>query len=145
MIDMTTGALYFDDQLCIGPDTSLKTIETIPEIRRAPSVLGRTQLGIGIHQFGGCSFGVGVIFIHSKLAQIILQCLNAEGVDDSAWNIENEKRRKVFHDSWIARTLTNYDRIERTVMTSTVRYIWGSVSSTLDVKGVQAIILIEYA
>lgn len=145
MIDVNSGTVVFDDNLRIDAHTPLEKIETMPNIRPAPSILGKTQLSVGMHTACGHHWGVGVVYVHSKLTQIGLQCQSVDGIESTTWNLENEKRRKLFHDAWVNKTCSSRNsKAEQSVFSLIFKFPWGTVSSLLDIKGVQAIILINF-
>lgn len=144
MINLNFGAVTFNDGLTLEAQTTLSNVEKISGAKLALSVPGRTQLSIGTHSIDGKNWGVGVVFIQSKLNQILLQCLDADGVDSSAWNLENEKLRKNTHDVILKRDCSLNNNVEQSLSSTTYKFEWGKVSSLLDIRGVQALILVEY-
>jgi hypothetical protein len=145
MIDTNSGAIAFDDQLNINSQTRLAEMEAISKINSAPSQPGRTQLSIGSRLFQGGIWGVGLVFNERILSQIWLQCLNADGVDTKTWSLENEKLRKVTHDMAVKKICSSSGNPVQSASSLTYEFSWGSISSVLDVRGVQALVLVEYS
>ena len=146
MIDTFTGSVAFDDGLHIKKSTPLSLIKHLPSVRSTSTAAGRDELSAGVHRLGHAEWGVGTIFVSGKLHQIWLQYLNAPNVNKNILEMQNEITRKHAHDE-ILMQLT----FDKTPSTSAPRhtpfvinYLWGSLSSVLDVRGVQALIVIEY-
>jgi len=144
MININSGAVIFDDHLSIDSQTQFSQMEDIPGAKVSASVAGRAQLSLGAHTVEGESWGVGVVFIQTKLSQIWLQCLSADGVDTTAWSLENEKIRKATHDVVVKRLCSSIGSAVQTTSSLVYKFPWGKVSSVLDIRGVQALILVEY-
>ena len=90
------------------------------------------------------SWGVGLVFGQERLSQIWLQCLSADGIDAKTWSLENEKLRKVAHDLVVnTMCLSTGDGVQ-SASSLAYKFPWGTISSTLDVRGVQALVLVEY-
>lgn len=144
MININSGAIVFEDHLRVDSQTQFSKMEDMPCAKVFASVAGRTQLSIGAHTVEGKCWGVGVVFVQAKLSQIWLQCLNADGVDVTAWSLENEKIRKATHDIVVKKQCSSTGSVVETTSTLVYKFPWGKVSSILDIRGVQALILVEY-
>ena len=144
MINFDSGFIVFDDSLSIDKLSSLYKLENIPSAKSAPSIAGRTQLSLGSHPSQGKNWGVGVTFVDSKLNQVGLMCLNVKGIDDTAWSLESEKMRKMAHDSLLVEWCSKGVLLEHDISSLKYKFPWGKVSSVLDIRGVQALILVEY-
>jgi hypothetical protein len=142
VINTVTGEISFDD-LKISHSVSLSEIHVIFNTGSTWSMGGRTQLSLGVHFVEGVRWGVGVIFANSKLSQVWLQLLDAPGVDSSAWSLDNELQRKVAHDQVVC-TMRAGAATTRSSSTLECKFNWGKVSSVLDARGVQALLVIEY-
>jgi hypothetical protein len=87
---------------------------------------------------------VGATYVGSRISQVRLMCLDAKGVDATAWSLENEKLRKTAHDALIAEWCSKGSVLENSLSSLVYKFSWGKVSSILDIKGMQALILVEY-
>ena len=143
MIDVNSGDIIFDDS-SFNAQTQLAEMEATPGAKITPCLSGRTQLSMGSRSFKDSSWGVGLVFSYEKLSQIWLQCLSADGVDAKAWSLENEKLRKVTHDLVVNRLCSSSSTAVKSASSLTYKFSWGTISSTLDVRGVQALVLVEY-
>jgi len=144
MINIISGAVVFDDNLSIDATTQLSGIASISSAKVVHSVPERTQLSLGSHEIQGHVWGVGVIFVQTKLNQIWLQLLNADGVDAIAWSLENEKIRKFSHDSFVKKLCSSSGDVNQSISSLVYKFSWGKISSVLDIRGVQALIVFEY-
>lgn len=145
MIDLDSGAIEFDDFLSIDAQSPLSRMEEIPGTRSAPSIPGRYQLSIGTHPVHGEMWGVGLVYLQSKLNQVWLQCLSVDGVDSNSWSLENEKLRKTAHDVVVNELCSSGGSTRPPGPTLVFKFPWGKVSSILDIRGVQALIVVEYS
>lgn len=144
MIDLATGAINFDDGLGISASTTIAQMQNVAKTSHVPSVRGRVHLNIGTHVYQDWQWVVSLIFAGDRLSQIWAQCLNAEGVDTEAWELKNEEVRRNFHDAFLLALGLSKFSVEKSI--STIKYIlpWGAVSSTIDIRGVQSLIVVEY-
>ena len=144
MIDLNSGEIVFDDYLTINAQTQLVAMESVPGAKNIPALSGRTQLSMGSRSFICNSWGVGLVFGQEKLSQIWLQCLSADGIDAKTWSLENEKLRKVAHDLVVNTICSSTGDAVQSASSLVYKFLWGTISSTLDVRGVQALVLVEY-
>jgi hypothetical protein len=120
-------------------------IENFITRRAATLSSGAQSVGLGTHAFDNKTWGIGAVLSPFKTKQIWLQMLDADGVDSNAWNLKNEQRRQQEHDTYLKNTCHDAsDRIKRSMSTLKYSFSWGDISSTLDVHGIQALIIIEY-
>lgn len=142
MIDIQSGTVSFEDGLELSHATTRVQLEG-NSVASAIAPAGRTQLSVGTHNAGQRHWGVGVVFVGERLAQVWLQCLDADRVDPSAWDIGNEMARKTFHDQFLRRVCAGH-RFEESAAAAEWRFPWGKVSSVIDLRGVQALIIVEH-
>lgn len=145
MIDLGSGALVFADGLTLSGSTTRRQLEGGgAAIKVFSSVQGREHLSLGTHAAQSWSWGVGVVFVQGVLEQVWLQCLNAERVDPGAWDIQNETIRKEFHDKYFLDLCLPGGSPLKTGTSLSCGFDWGRISSTLDLRGVQALIVVEF-
>lgn len=147
MINTLTGDVVFDDGLHLGPSASVEALEAIPGARRGPAILGRTQLSVGSHRVAAIEWGVGAVFVERQLAQVLLQYLNAPSVQRDVLGMANETIRKNAHDEILRNLFGEQSSLNKSAGPQTplvFQLSWGRISSILDPRGVQALILIEY-
>lgn len=146
MIDIDTGMVSFDDGFIVKPQLDVVTAASFPGVRRAPTVGARTQFSAGVHPSGKNNWGVGLVYENDRLVQVWLQWLDQKETDHSAdWNLQNEKTRKVIHDRLVIELCENRGKKSDTSAALTYIFSWGKVSSVLDLRGVQALIVLEHA
>ena len=143
MIDINSGKIFFDDFVIDG-FVSLERIKSFVCGGFPSSNIGGAQLSLGVHVKDGERWGVGVIFNNFKLYQVWLQQLSAPGVDGNAWSLDNEKKRKSAHDKIVADLCAKKCISIKSLSEIECKFQWGSISSLLDLKGVQALLVIEY-
>jgi hypothetical protein len=146
MIDSLTGAVTFDDGLKLDPTARLNSFEAVSGAQRVSTISSRSHWSIGTRRVGDSDWGVGVVFVEATLQQVWLQCLTVPGVQSDVLELPNELKRKYTHDVVLLElfdkgNLFGQKSNERTL---TFELPWGRVSSTLDQRGVQALILVEY-
>lgn len=78
------------------------------------------------------------MFTGQRLERVLLQMLDK---DESEWSLQQEEQRQLTHDKFLADLCKGISR-----PTEHARYTfpWGMVESTLDRRGVQALIIISY-
>ncbi|KAE8755940.1 MULTISPECIES: hypothetical protein [Paraburkholderia] len=144
MIDLQSGKVRFDDGFEVSCATTIAQLERSVSTKRSPATPDHTQLSIGAHISGQRTWGVGAIFFRERLKQIWLQCLNADGVDPDAWDIGNEKARKKFHDEFLMVACFGKSVLETSPASLGWAFSWGKISSVIDMRGVQALIVVDY-
>lgn len=144
MIDFDTGTVGFDDGLVVSSSMTLAQARQVSPGREFQTTPGQYQVAVGAHRCHEREWGIGLVFAASRLHQVWIQCLNADGVDPQAWTLENEKVRKRFHDDFLKGLLKGITA-QVSVASMTYGYQWGSIASTIDMRGVQSLIVIEYA
>ena len=146
MINILKGDVVFDDGLHLNPSVSVETLEAIPGSKRGPATLGRTQLSVGLHRVAAAEWGIGAIFVEQQLEQVLLQYLNAPGVRRDVLEMSNETTRKHAHDEILHNLFGNQGALSKSDSHTPLVFqlSWGRISSILDPRGVQALILIEY-
>lgn len=142
VIDTKTGELKFD-AFFLGRTTRQADIEKFVS-NHSPFNIGQSQqFALGSHTAQGKLWGVAAVVRNEKVVQLRLQYLDAEGVVQDAWNMSNEERRQAAHEDYMRMvsdetgTLSNGGR--------QWQFSWGKISSTLDLKGVQALLIVDYA
>lgn len=130
MIDVSSGDVLFDDGLRITLNDSPERYFSCSEVRVSSEC---RLLALGSHPTGTELWGVGLVFRETKLHQVWLQCLNC--TDQKNWSLENEKKRKSVHDRYIETMAGVFGGSD---------FVWGKISSTLDVRGVQALLIVSY-
>lgn len=143
MIDFDSGAVRFDDGLVISSSMTLAQAKRISTGKTPYAAEGRNQVGMGTHRCQDQEWGIGVAFMGNRIHQAWMQCLTADGADPHAWEIENERIRKRFHDNFLEGLIRDVTA-QVSLASVTYNYDWGSISSTIDMRGVQSLILIEY-
>ncbi|WP_183031977.1 hypothetical protein [Cupriavidus sp. UME77] len=144
MIDLNFGSIIFDDGLNISNRTTIAQLERLALPVLSPAVKLRTQLSIGTHACKNLTWGVGAVFSQERLVQVWLQCLNVDGVNAGAWDLENEKMRRDFHDKLIEELCCSICPSERAPASLAYKFPWGKISSIIDMRGVQSLIVIDY-
>ncbi|MBB5609337.1 MULTISPECIES: hypothetical protein [unclassified Janthinobacterium] len=142
MIDIKTGTVSFNN-LKLHSFTSILSLASTIKIKPHDFGLSNTTVSLGIHFSGKQAWGVGVVFSGVKLLQIWLQFLDEKDASENIWTMGNERERKNFHDAYLKEmVMGRYKKRSNADLYS--EFSWGNISSILDVRGVQALILIEY-
>lgn len=142
MIDLSSGVITFDDGVRLAPDDLLDRIAILPGVREVRAAHGRRQFSLGVHPSDGQNWGVGAVFVDSALNQIWLQCLTC--VDETALSLDTEKIRQAFHDKILEGIKSEGIAVDRVGMSLEAIVPWGKVSSVLDPRGVQALLIASY-
>ncbi|WP_141758774.1 hypothetical protein [Duganella sp. HH105] len=144
MIDLHNGNIGFD-AFTLNSSTRLIDIENFITRRAATLNSGAQHVGVGVHLLDDKTWGVGAVVSPFKTKQVWLQMLEAKGVNPNTWDLQNEERRRQVHDSYLKELCHDSSvSINRSISTLKYSFRWGSISSTLDVRGIQALIIIEY-
>ncbi|MFC4312413.1 hypothetical protein ACFPN2_25240 [Steroidobacter flavus] len=137
MIDLSSGRVACGS-LVLEPNVRSEQLLTLPGVRTAPSVAGRTNLALGTHYCGGQAWGVGAMFAGEQLDMLLLQMLRE---DESDWSLPQEEQRQRVHDQFLRDLCGD---VSRPVRGSRYNFPWGWLESTLDLRGVQAVIVVSY-
>jgi hypothetical protein len=135
VINEKTGELAFRE-LTISPKT--KESELVSKVtfkQIGGGVFGHGTLTSDAHRFGTC-----VWFSDGSPSSIWLQLLNS---DEPEWSLEAEFERKKLQEDFMARELRARPKMWNG-RDPNYLYSWGSISSVIDVKGVQALIIVSY-
>jgi hypothetical protein len=146
MIDSLTGVITFDDGLKLDPTARLSSFEAVPGAQRVSTISGRSHWSIGTRRVGDAGWGIGAVFLEATLQQVWLQCLTVPGVQRDVLELANELKRKYKHDVVLLELFDKGNSFGQKFDERTLAFElpWGRVSSTLDQRGVQALILVEY-
>lgn len=96
MINFDSGSIVFDDGLNISTRTTIAQMGKLDFPELSPAVKLRTKLSIGTHVCKNLTWAVGAVFSQERIVQVWLQCLNVDGVNAGAWDLENEKLEEIF-------------------------------------------------
>jgi hypothetical protein len=144
ILDLATGAVTFDD-LSIGRTSRVSDFEKFVTRQAFTNDSSDALLGVGSHGANGAVWGVGVRLRNGRVQQLWLQSLTADGVLPDVWDLANEERRQKAQDDFLKQLCANSrGRIAHRGTCLEWEFDWGSASSTLDLKGVQALIVITY-
>jgi hypothetical protein len=142
VIDTKTGELKFD-VFFLGRTTRQADIEKFV-INHSTFNTGQSrQFALGSHTAQGKRWGLGAVVRNEKVVQFWLQCLDAEGVVQDAWDMNNEERRQAAHEEYMRMVSDQTGRLSNGGRQW--QFSWGKISSTLDLKGVQALLIVDYA
>jgi hypothetical protein len=142
MINVSTGVITFDDGMCISPDDLVGSIELLPGAKNVTAIQGRRQYALGSHTSKGQIWGVGVVFIESALRQVWMQCLTCVGNADLS--LQTERLRQDFHDGIFEKIRLEGVAVKRVGVNLEANFPWGKLSSVLDPRGVQALLIASY-
>lgn len=142
MIDLSSGVITFDDGVSIAPNDSVESIAALYGAREIRSAQGRRQFSLGSHPSKGQNWGVGTVFVDSTLSQVWLQCLTC--VDDATLSLDNEKTRQSFHDKILEAAKLEGVAVKKIGAGLEAVAPWGKISSVLDPRGVQALLIASY-
>lgn len=142
MIDLFSGVITFDDGVSIAPNDMAECIAARPGVRETRAAQGRRQFSLGSHPSSGQNWGVGAVFVGSALSQVWLQCLTC--VDESILSLENEKARQIFHDKILDAAKLEGIAVNRRGVSLEAVVPWGKISSVLDPRGIQALLIASY-
>jgi hypothetical protein len=78
------------------------------------------------------------MFAGRQLEKVLLQML---GKDESNWSLQQEEWRQRTHDKFLEQLCSG---VARPAGGARYSFPWGAVESTLDRKGVQALIVVSY-
>jgi hypothetical protein len=147
MINLQTGAIEFDDGLQLKRESRLESVSSLRGVTNQHTVSGRIQLSLGQRQAQSIDWGVGVIFVDDLIRQVWLQCLAENGKPvEGDWSLKTEIGRKAVHDRFLQNALLiGAAEFNRHGPSTECKFTWGKVSSLLDVRGVQALIVLEYS
>lgn len=144
MIDFQDGSVKFEDgfSAVLGLNKSKFIINSVSA---GGGNLGEI-LPLGEHVSESFRWGVGGVFENSCLRQLWLQCLNPPGVLSGIADLANEMARRDFHDKWLMEFLRKYSvkGKKNGAASYEAQMAWGKIASVLDMRGVQAIILLDY-
>jgi hypothetical protein len=144
ILNLATGAVTFDD-LSIGRSSQLSYLEKFATRQAFIINLSNALFGLGSHRSNGALWGVGVRLQNGRVHQLSLQNLTADGVLPDVWDLANEERRQKVQDGYLRQLCANSrGRIAHRGTSLVWQFDWGSASSTLDLKGVEARIVITY-
>jgi hypothetical protein len=144
MIDFISGAIIFDDGISISKHTKINDIERLFGAREVLSTNERRQFSLDVHLSGGVSWGVGAIFTNAILYQVWLQCLSCMDDAHTSWTLDNEMIRKKFHDEFIDKLRHKNCHVQQSGASMEACFSWGKIASVMDVRGVQALLVISY-
>lgn len=144
IIDTKTGDLKFDT-FVLGRTARQADLEKFVT-KHSPSYTSQQQLlALGSHTAEGKLWGLGAAVRNDRVVQFWLQHLDADGIIQDAWDINNEMRRQKAHDDYMRTICDEAGTLGNSVGTGRRwQFNWGSISSALDLKGVQALLVIDY-
>ncbi len=138
MIDPHTGDLVTADGLPIGPETTREGFEA-SAVGRSSEVSVRNEpwcsYALPLLHMEGRTFGATIYFYGEEAESISLTIADpAFGSSWEDWSDENERRRHIAHEEWLAETIG----AERD-------FSWGIVWAGRDAKTTDAHMIIRYA
>lgn len=143
MIDVETGSVVFSN-LTIRRDTSLEQLMQVPTAKVQMVVGELTYLALGTYQLASDTWGVGAVAKGGQLTQVWLQWLNAPDINKEEHSIMNEQLRKARHDQILRMQHSGLGKSEDKGNSIGFRFSWGRVSSELDMRAMQALIVVDY-
>jgi hypothetical protein len=143
MINVATGELIFDDGFSIAKGMSFRDIDAKQIGSSFPSSTNTVSLSLGKHYFKDQLWGVGAILTDARIRYIVLSILSSPKVNPDAWDIAVERIRQSEHDEWLK---SHFPRYIKPHSKSVVfcEFKWGVITSSIDLKGVQANVVIDY-
>lgn len=142
MINLFSGVITFDDGVRIAPDDLAESIAALAGVREVRAAQGRRQFSLGAHPSNEQSWGVGAVFVGATLSQVWLQCLTC--VDETTLSLDNEKSRQGFHDKILEAARREGIAVNKVGVNLEAVVPWGKISSVLDPRGVQALLIASY-
>jgi hypothetical protein len=141
---LINGAVTFDD-FSIRRLSCLADFEKPVNRQEFTGSSSDALLALGSHRSNGTLWGVSARLQTYRVQQLFLQNLTAEGVLPGLWNMANEERRQKAHDDYLQGLCADSrGKTAHHGPNLIWQFGWGTVSSTLDLKGVQALIVVTY-
>ena len=143
IIDSKTGDLKFD-AFSLRKHAPMVELENLIA-KNAHAYSAQQLLALGSHQSEEKLWGLGAAMRNGRVMQFWLQDLKAKVVAPEKWTIANEVERQKAHHDYLKSIFKDPDcRASSRASNLSWQFSWGSVSSELDLKGVQALIIIDY-
>lgn len=141
MIDAANGYIQLPDGLVLRP---MMAAQYIPRNSRSDAypvgIPGSRISRLGLHEVDGRKWSVGAIFART-LDQVLVQ-LQLDTIVD--WSLDSEKLRNRHHIEYMREAFRAFRLKPEPGEGVRVDLPWGSVACSIDLRGLQALLLVTY-
>jgi hypothetical protein len=136
MINLVSGRVTCGSMV-LEPATRIEELLSLPGVETVLSVASATHCALGAHECDGHHWGMRAVFQGQRLDKVLMQILDSDEFEWSANHAElRQKMRENFVES-LCRVAPPGQRYRH-------NFAWGSIESTLDRRGIHALIVVSY-